>query len=113
MYSSVLDFGSLRVERCSRDGAVTFATIGSLGGDFAAQVRQRFMRSSVAFAVVICHVAVTVGSAFQSGCCLEAVFSCQVSAEIANLVDVTVLRKCRNHSKHVGCGANFAEDMKM
>ena len=47
----------------------------------------------------VLDVAVTLG--FASGCCIEAVFSRQVSAQVAALVDGGVLRTCQNHSERV------------
>ena len=73
---------------------------------FAAQA-QRFVRSAVCYAVPLglafgesCFGGVGCGRAIGirvSGCCIEA----PVSAEMAILVDGSVLRTGRNHSKRV------------
>ena len=77
---------------------------------FAAQA-QWFERSAVYCAVPLglafgesCFWGVGCGRAIGiciSGCGIEALFSRQVSAEMAILVDGSVLRTGRNHSKRV------------
>ena len=76
--------------------------------DFTAQV-QRFVRSAVCCTVPLglafgesvfwgvgcgCAIGICV-----SGCGIEALFPSQVSAEISSLVDGSVLRTGRSHSK--------------
>ena len=79
--------------------------------DFTAQA-QRFVRFAVFCAVPLglavgesCFWGVGCGRAIGIcvlGCGIEALFAPQVSAEMAILVDGSVLRTSRNHSKRVG-----------